>query len=471
MKARPSLAVAVMFVCQFPARGAWQPTITGRGRGCTFCRPATGPVGRGLSLLRGGAPTRACSQDQEHCIQGCQNVGAFAQRFSGDPDAAQQSESSLLVSDNSILDGGDVSSLLSDESMGDGDLVFRDPQAQLEWERFAREGVSPAPLQARSRERVCRGEASSRQKRTDADAETSRRTRPGARDSNDSLLAVAGGCKKAHGHIRPRRDTINGPGVRGGLGEACVLEGVVTAGKPGVAAKRRESSLAYRGGEASRASPPRGSSEASQTRGPDVREDGSKRKAASLLDRKGERGSPAARIAPQAWASWLSKAESHSVQPAGAGAHNTSRNRAMGIRGGGISGGGGGSARGGEASSTCTAAMRVMGIRGGEGASAVSAAAAAAAPSPDTAVAATLFRPHVPGAYLHAALAGREEAICRLQLQRLRGGAGGGGKTRIEGQSRKGQWMGLKRSADGGGVVFEDALAKRRRRPSEEVCM
>jgi hypothetical protein len=38
----------------------------------------------------------------------------------------------------------------------------------------------------------------------------------------------------------------------------------------------------------------------------------------------------------------------------------------------------------------------------------------------------------------------------------LRGGGGGGPRTRVEGGSKKGQWLGLKRSADGGHVVMEE---------------
>ena len=38
----------------------------------------------------------------------------------------------------------------------------------------------------------------------------------------------------------------------------------------------------------------------------------------------------------------------------------------------------------------------------------------------------------------------------------LRGGGGGGPRTRVEGGSKKGQWLGLKQSADGGHVVMEE---------------
>ena len=38
----------------------------------------------------------------------------------------------------------------------------------------------------------------------------------------------------------------------------------------------------------------------------------------------------------------------------------------------------------------------------------------------------------------------------------LRGGGGGGPRTRVDGGSKKGQWLGLKRSADGGHVVMEE---------------
>ena len=54
------------------------------------------------------------------------------------------------------------------------------------------------------------------------------------------------------------------------------------------------------------------------------------------------------------------------------------------------------------------------------------------------------------------------EAAGTLRLRlRLRGGGGGGGKTRIQGGSRKGQWLGLKRSPDGGRVILEPSLDKR----------
>ena len=51
---------------------------------------------------------------------------------------------------------------------------------------------------------------------------------------------------------------------------------------------------------------------------------------------------------------------------------------------------------------------------------------------------------------------------------RLRGGAGGGPRTRVEGGSRKGQWLGLKRSADGGHVIQEECASKRRKPSVEE---
>jgi len=49
----------------------------------------------------------------------------------------------------------------------------------------------------------------------------------------------------------------------------------------------------------------------------------------------------------------------------------------------------------------------------------------------------------------------------------LRGGAGGGMRTHIPGQTRKGIWLGLKRSADGSRVIRED-LAKKRAGPTPE---
>jgi len=51
---------------------------------------------------------------------------------------------------------------------------------------------------------------------------------------------------------------------------------------------------------------------------------------------------------------------------------------------------------------------------------------------------------------------------------RLRGGAGDGPRTRVEGGSRKGQWLGLKRSADGGHVIQEECASKRRKPSVEE---
>jgi hypothetical protein len=35
---------------------------------------------------------------------------------------------------------------VSDKSIGDGDLVFRDRETQKEWQRFVEQGVSPAPV-------------------------------------------------------------------------------------------------------------------------------------------------------------------------------------------------------------------------------------------------------------------------------------------------------------------------------------
>jgi hypothetical protein len=67
--------------------------------------------------------------------------------------------------------------------------------------------------------------------------------------------------------------------------------------------------------------------------------------------------------------------------------------------------------------------------------------------------------------------AARRAQLLELLL-RLRGGAGGGPKTRIEGGSRKGQWLGLKRSADGGRVVLEESYEKRRKpTAAEEAAM
>jgi len=54
---------------------------------------------------------------------------------------------------------------------------------------------------------------------------------------------------------------------------------------------------------------------------------------------------------------------------------------------------------------------------------------------------------------------------------RLRGGAGGGLRTYIDGQTRKGIWMGLKRSADGSHIIREDvrtAAKKLRDGPTAE---
>eukprot|EP00960_Hanusia_phi_P002885 85461-Hanusia_phi.AAC.1 len=63
----------------------------------------------------------------------------------------------------------------------------------------------------------------------------------------------------------------------------------------------------------------------------------------------------------------------------------------------------------------------------------------------------------------------RSSGTCGVSgLRSLRGGAGGGAKTRIEGTSRKGFWIGLRRSEDGGKVIYEDPALHEERMEQEE---
>ena len=51
------------------------------------------------------------------------------------------------------------SASISDDSLDDGDIIFRDPDTQREWEQFADHGVHPAPTGVVGRLQGCRGRA------------------------------------------------------------------------------------------------------------------------------------------------------------------------------------------------------------------------------------------------------------------------------------------------------------------------
>lgn len=59
-----------------------------------------------------------------------------------------EAEGLVIKDDDSAQGSNDLETMyaMSDESMQDCDLIFRDPAAQHEWERFAVQGVSPNPV-------------------------------------------------------------------------------------------------------------------------------------------------------------------------------------------------------------------------------------------------------------------------------------------------------------------------------------